>query len=180
MSALLTTERLVLRDFRDDDFEAVHAYASDPEVVEYVPWGPNTETDTRDFLERATADASADPRTRYALAVVRSEDDRLLGCAVLYLENAAGHQAMLGYALARAAWGEGYALEAARALMSFGFDVLGIHRIWAACDPDNRASVRILERLGMRLEGRMREDTRVRGVWRDSRIYALLEHEHAP
>ena len=139
---MLQTERLLLRDIVATDFDAVHAYASDLEVVEFMTWGPNTEQDTRDFLERNAAQASVDPRIDYGLAVVRLEDQRMLGAVGLHMESEGAHQAMLGYCYARDAWRRGYATEAAIALMSFGFDVLGLHRIWAGCDPDNAASIR--------------------------------------
>jgi hypothetical protein len=76
---MLKSERLLLREFVETDFDAVHTYATDLEVVRYMPWGPNTESDTTDFLGRSAAAAAADPRVEYGLAVVRVEDDTLLG-----------------------------------------------------------------------------------------------------
>ena len=58
---VLATDRLLLRDFEPGDYEAVHAYAADIEVVRFMSWGPNTEVDTRDFLERAAESAAARP-----------------------------------------------------------------------------------------------------------------------
>ena len=72
----LQTDRLDLRDFRPDDFEAVHAFASDPLVTRYTSWGPNSEDETRDFLQRASAESTEWPRRDYSLAVVdRLEQD---------------------------------------------------------------------------------------------------------
>ena len=174
---MLETDRLFLRELTVEDFDDVHAYGSDPEVVEYVAWGPNTEQETRDFLERTVEEASADPRLQWLFAVVRKSDERLLGSAGLYLPGVDAHQAMLGYAYGREAWGRGFATEAALEMVTLGFDVLGLRRIWAACDPDNRASARVLEKIGMRLEGRLREDQNIRGRLRDSLVYGLLEPE---
>lgn len=175
----LETRRLLLRELHATDHSRVHAYASDPEVVEYMPWGPNTEQDTRDFLERSAAAARAEPRTSYELAVVRRADDLLLGAVGLHLDGG-GHQAMLGYCYDREAWGSGYATEAARAMLDFAFDVLLLHRVWAGCDPGNVASARVLEKLGMRLEGRLRESERIRGAYRDTLVYGLLDDEPRP
>lgn len=175
---ILKTPRLVLREFTADDFEAVHAYGSDPEVVEFLPWGPNSEQDTIDFLERNVKNAAVDPREDFVLGVVRRCDDRLLGGVGLHLPDAESHLGMLGYVYHRDAWGQGYATEAARAIVSFGFDVLGLRRIWAGCDPENRASARVLEKIGMSLEGHLREDQRVRGRLRDSLMFGILATEY--
>jgi RimJ/RimL family protein N-acetyltransferase len=173
---LLETPRLRLRELADDDFDAVHAYASDPEVVRYMPWGPNTEEETRGFLWRAQATAGGEPRLAYELAVVVREDDRLIGAVGLHLAPEED-RAMLGYCYDRGSWGHGYATEAAAAMLSLGFDVLLLHRVWAGCDPENLASARVLEKVGMRLEGRLRDDVRIRGEYRDTLVYGLLEDE---
>ena len=176
-SGMLETERLRLRGITDSDFDAVHAYASDPEVVEYMTWGPSTEQDTLDFLARTQAQAAADPRIDYGLGVVRKSDELLIGAVGLHMPSQDAHQGMLGYCFARGAWGHGFATEAANALLTFGFDVLGLKRIWAGCDPDNAGSIRVLEKIGMSLEGRHREDVQIRGSLRDSLMWAILERE---
>ena len=123
---MIQGERLTLREFLADDFDAVHSYGSDPEVVRYMPWGPNTEDETRDFLERAQSYAAADPRVGYELAVVQTSTDRLIGGIGL---DSADQQGILGYCFARPAWGQGFATEAARLILDFGFKTLGLHRV---------------------------------------------------
>jgi ribosomal-protein-alanine N-acetyltransferase len=76
-------------------------------------------------------------------------------------------------------WGQIIGTEAAGALIRFGFQKLGLHRIIAKCDPMNMASWRIMEKNGMRREGRLGEDVKIRGEWRDSLLYSILEHEHS-
>ena len=174
---MLRSERLFLRDFRDDDFEAVHAYATDLDVVRYMSWGPNSETETQDFLKRAQSNVAIDPRIEFELAVIREESGELIGGIGLHVN---GSKAMLGYCFARPAWGRGYATEAARVLMDFGFGSLGLHRIWAFCDPENAGSVRVLRKLGMRLEGHLRHDCQIRGEWRDNLLFGILEDEWVP
>jgi len=174
---LIHTERLVLRDLQRDDFEAVHAYATDPEVVRYMPWGPNTEAETEAFFDRVDAMKRADPRAGYELAVVRESDDRLLGAVGLHLDEREMSIAMLGYCYSRAAWGNGYATEAAFGLLRFGFEEWGLMRVWAGCDPDNAGSIRVLQKLGMSQEGRLRQDTLIDGEWRDTLIFGVLRDE---
>jgi len=74
----------------------------------------------------------------------------------------------------RSRWGLGYATEAAAALLRYGFDQLGLHKISASCDPENIGSVRVLTKIGMRQEGHLRDQHRVRGQWRDRLLFAAL------
>ena len=171
---MIESERLLLREFADSDFDAVHAYATDLEVLRFMPWGPNSEEETREFLARAQSHASKEPRTALELAVIEIESDRLVGGVGLHAERS---EAELGYCLSRSAWGAGYATEAARLLVDFGFRSMTLHRIWAGADPENMASRRVLEKLGMRQEGHYRQNCQIRGEWRDTVVYAILEHE---
>ena len=174
---MLRSERLVLREFRDDDFDAVHSYGADLEVVRFMNWGPNSEDETRDFIKRAQSRASADPCVGYDLAVIEVSSDRLIGGIGLYSD---GPQAMLGYCFSRSAWGKGYATEAAQLILDFGFESMDIHRVWAGCDTENVASVRVLQKLGMRQEGHLKHDCQIRGEWRDTFLYAILKDEWGP
>ncbi len=173
----LPTERLVLREFTERDLQAVYEYASDSEVVRYMEWGPNTEKETRDFIKRAMASHGEKPRRDYQLAVVLKEEDRLIGSCGLHVSNPDHQEAWIGYCFNRHFWGKGYATEAARRLVAFGFDELKLHRIFATCDPQNKGSVRVLEKAGMRREGLLHEHKRVKGRWRDSFLYAILNNE---
>ena len=171
---MFRSDRLLLREFSDEDFQAVHAYASDPDIVRFMTWGPNSEAETREFLKRARTNAEADPRLQFGLAVVRHASGDLIGSIGLHVD---GLNAMLGFCYARSAWGQGYATEAAQILLDFGFGSLGLHRIWADCDSENAVSVRVLQKLGMRQEGHLRGDCKIRGEWRDTLIFAILDNE---
>jgi RimJ/RimL family protein N-acetyltransferase len=173
----LETPRLVLRELADDDATAVQAYAGDPEVVRYLEWGPNTLEDTARFLAMARTAREAAPRTAYHLAVVLKTGGRLIGGCRIEIRSPANGSGDLGYVLARRHWGHGYATEATRALVDFGFGRLALHRIWATCDVSNQVSARVLEKLGMRREGHLRQSARRRGEWRDAYLYAILEPE---
>ncbi len=85
---------------------------------------------------------------------------------------------MLWYVLAREAWGRGYAAEAGRAVLAFGFEELRLHRIFVDIDPRNRASLRVAEKLGLRREGQFLENTWTKGEWTDTVIFALLDREY--
>jgi ribosomal-protein-alanine N-acetyltransferase len=80
----------------------------------------------------------------------------------------------MGYLISPAAQGQGYATEAARALLDFGLAAGGLHRITATCDPENTGSVRVLEKIGMSREGHLHDHFLIRGTWRDRLLYARL------
>ncbi|HCA48367.1 MAG TPA: GNAT family N-acetyltransferase [Armatimonadetes bacterium] len=172
----LLTERLELRDFGEADVEWVQAWACDPAVVRFMPWGPNTPEQTREFLQRKFAERTGVPRRTWDLAVVNHGTGRLIGSAGLRLDETL-QQAYIGYCFHRDAWGHGFATEAARVLLRFGFEQLGLHRIHATVDSRNGASIRVLDKIGMRQEGRLREHLMQRGEWRDSFLYAILRRE---
>ncbi len=170
---VLQTDRLILRELEDSDFEAVHAYASDPLVVQFMPWGPNTESDTSEFLGRARTAALAKPRVGYELAVTLRSSGTLVGAIGLHREDPDATEAMLGYCFSRAAWGHGFATEAGRAMIRYGILELGLKTIWAGCDTENVGSIRVLEKLGMRLESAHRHETEVRGEWSESLMFKV-------
>jgi len=173
----IKTKRLILRDFHVDDWQSVHRYAIDADVIRYVEWGPNTEVDTKNFIARTIEMAQATPRREFELAVILTETNELLGAASVHVSNVANREGWIGYCLNRQSWGQGFATEAATALLTFGFSELGLHRIFATVDPANTASAGVLKKLGMAYEGRFREHKSVRGKWRDTDIYATLESD---
>lgn len=171
----LTTPRLLLREFQFDDHAAVHAFASDPEVIRHTDWGPNDPQDTTDFLHEMTKHAQATPRSVFALAVVDRADDMLIGSIQLAVTSSLHRRAEMGFVLTRPRWRQGYTTEAAAALLRFGFHELKLHKINATCDPDNVGSAHVLTRIGMQREGHLREHLHIRGQWRDRLLFAAVE-----
>jgi len=174
---VLSTGRLILRDFNEDDFAAVHAYGSDPLVTQYTDWGPNTPDETRAFLGRAVARRHASPRIEFDFGIVLKTDAMLVGSCGLYVHKPEHREGMLGYVINRHYWGQGIATEAARAVVQFAFEQLGLHRVYATCDTENAASERVMRKLGMRREAHFREHLWQHERWRDSYVYAVLEGE---
>jgi ribosomal-protein-alanine N-acetyltransferase len=174
---VIRTERLVLRDFEEADWKSVHDYASDLEVVRYVDWGPNTIEETKSFIQRAIAHQHEQPRRNYDLAVALKSQKLIIGGCGIHVSNPDNREGWIGYVLNRNFWGQGYATETAKALLKFGFEQLNLHRIFATCDPANIASARVLEKIGMKREGRLREHRWAKEKWRDSLLYAILDYE---
>ena len=126
-------------------------YAQDPEVTKYLTWRPNRSVEeTREFLQ-ASLTAWREGRS-YHWTIARKEDEELMGMINARIENC---KWQIGYVLARAYWGNGYMTEALRALVAWALEQPEITRIWSVCDIENRASARVMEKAGMRREGRL-------------------------
>ena len=178
----IETPRLLLRDFTARDFEAVHAYSSLEEVTRFLVWGPNTTLQSKQTIRAYLDDQKARPRHNFDLAIVRKEGPRgarqqLIGGVGLKLSDWENRTAEIGYVLHPDCWGEGYALEAARGIFHAAFGELGLQRIVATCDQRNKASARVMEKLGMRREGAFRQSKYIQGEWRDEFLYAMLAAE---
>jgi len=172
----LVTARLRLRPFTDADADALYALHSDAFVLRYWDAPPWTDAERAErFL--ATCTQLAEDGTGARLAMDRATDGAFLGWCGLTRWNPDFRSASLGYCLTQAAWGHGYATEAARALLQWGFDTLPLNRVQAEADTRNAPSARVLEKLGFTLEGTLREDCVVNGDVSDSWVFGLLRRE---
>jgi [ribosomal protein S5]-alanine N-acetyltransferase len=170
----MKTRHLLLREFRPSDWKAVHEYASDPQVVKYVVWGPNNPAQTRGFIRRCLRLARQKPRVQWDWAVIEKKTSRLVGGCSLTVISPKNREAMFGYCLRRDAWNRGYATQAAKAMVYFGFHALGLRRITSTCDVKNKASYKVMEKLGMRREAHFRKNVLLKDHWRDTYLYAVL------
>jgi ribosomal-protein-alanine N-acetyltransferase len=173
----LITERLILREFEEDDWRPILAYQSDPHYLRYNPWSQRTEADVRNFVQGFMLWQQERPRRKFQLVITLKSTGLLIGNCGIRMKTAYAREADIGYELDDHYWGNGYATEAARALLDFGFRELRLHRIWAQCIAENVASARVMERLGMKLEGHFRESEWMKNRWWDTLYYAILEHE---
>lgn len=175
----LYTKRLRLRPFTKNDRKAVHIYASDPETVKFMTFGPNTKKDTKDFISRTLEAERAVPRRQYDFALEKLDDARLIGACGIYLREPG--QAEIGWVLNREFHNLGYMTEAARELVNFAFDTLELHRVYARCDAENHSSRRVMEKCGMSKEAALRKVRKLRsdpdGPWRDEYIYAIIDDD---
>jgi ribosomal-protein-alanine N-acetyltransferase len=174
---ILITERLVLRDFTEEDWPAVFAYQKNPLYLRYYAWTDRMPEEVRDFVRMFLAHQQSVPRIKFQLASTLKATGQLIGNCGIRLESAEARQADIGYELDPKHWGQGYATEAARAMLQYGFSQLRVHRIWSWCVADNLGSARVLEKLGMRLEGRLRENEYYKGRWWDTLMYGILDDE---
>ncbi|MCI0730272.1 MAG: GNAT family N-acetyltransferase [Chloroflexi bacterium] len=177
VKVVLETERLLMREFVEGDWVAVLAYQSDPLYLRYYHWMERTEADVRAFVGMFLEQQRRRPRLKFQLALILKQEDRLIGNCGIRVNDPGLREANIGYEVDSRYWGHGYATEAARAILRFGFEELRMRRIWSYCLADNVGSARVLEKIGMRQEGRLREKEFVKGQWHDHLLYALLDHE---
>jgi [ribosomal protein S5]-alanine N-acetyltransferase len=172
----LETARLRLRPLQAGDAAALFGLHADPAVMRYwssPPWAEPARADeviAADRIELARGD-------HLRLALVRKQDDSMIGTCSLFAFHAASRRAELGCALARHVWGQGSMAEALDALVAWAFGELNLNRIEADIDPRNTASAKSLARLGFVLEGRMRQRWIVSGEVSDAAMYGLLSSE---
>lgn len=176
MQPELTTERLVLRPFLITDAEDVAALAGAEEVARNTlniphPYDPKH---AEEWI--ASHRGQAERREAVTYAVTRADDGTLVGAVGLTVDPE-NDSAELGYWIGRQHWGKGYATEAARAVVDWAFPALELHRIHASHFPRNPASGRVLRKLGMRHEGRLRGHVKKWGEYLDLEKFGLLRDD---
>ena len=171
---VLQTDRLLLRPLTLADAEAFFRYRSLPEVCRFQSFQPKTRSEIEAFLRDNACELPDVPSTWRQIAVCLL-DGTLIGDVGLHTLDE--WQLEIGYTLAPEHQGKGYATEALAALLKQAFSVSGKHRVIASVDPENRASIRLLERLGFRQEAHFRKSYRMNGAWVDDCVYALLREE---
>lgn len=172
----LRTDRLLLRPFTPADTQAIFELQSNAQVLRY--WDSPPWTD-RAQAERFIATCAQMTRDGTGLRLVMEgrAEGRFLGWCCMVSRNPTYRSATLGYCLAQAAWGQGFATEAARALLHWAIRQWDLNRVQAQTDTRNVASARVLEKLGFVREGTLREDCIVNGEVSDSWVYGLLRRD---
>jgi RimJ/RimL family protein N-acetyltransferase len=174
---MLAAQAVALRKVGRADLDAVHRLISNMDVVRcmLVPLSTSREQ-SEAFLNDAVREWIAGSWSSFTRAICDPGLDELIGlCGICTLSGS--EQAELWYLLRPDVWGHGLATEAARQMLEFGFGELNLHRIWATCVPENTASLRVLEKLGMRREGLQKSSLKIHGVWVDCYVYAMLAEE---
>jgi ribosomal-protein-alanine N-acetyltransferase len=174
---IMETERLVIRNFKEEDWLDLYEYLSLEEVLKYEPEPASDEEDCKNkAIERS--------KGNIFWAVVLKESNKMIGH--VYFNQSEPKEFMnweIGYIFNPKYYGCGYATEACRRILQYGFEELGAHRIVAMCNPQNTASWKLLERLSMRREGYLKKnvffkrDENGNPIWIDTYEYAILAEE---
>jgi len=166
--------RLVLRRFADADAASFAAYRDDPDVALYQDWDGCSLAEAVQFIQHQGVQPLGEPGHWCQIAVALRRTDALIGDCGLLVHADDPCQATVGVTFARTYQGQGYATEALTSLFDDLFRRAQFHRVAANVDPRNRASWRLLERLGMRREGHRVQSARFKGQWADEYLYAIL------
>ena len=179
LTPTLHTTRLLLRPFTEADTNAIFALHSSPHVLRY--W------DAPPYKERAQAERFIAGCKRLEqegsgarLAIERATDGVFIGWCGFFKWDQEYRSAGIGYCFNDTAWGQGFATEAASAVLQWAFGTLDLNRVQSETDTRNLASARVLEKLGFVREGTLREDCIVNGEVSDSWVYGLLRREWKP
>ena len=172
----LEGDRVRLRALRDSDAEALFEIFSDEEVARFWSSPPWTEPAQADELLESVR-RGLDTKTLWQWGVCAAPEDKVVGTCTLWQIDAENQRAEIGFALSRAVWGRGLMIDALTLLLDFSFSDLGLRRMEADVDPENVASIGLLERLGFQREGYLRERWCVGGKVTDSVILGLLGRE---
>ncbi len=174
-AVLLATRRLRVRFLRSDDAEWVAAYRNDPEIAKFQDW-ELPYTLERAVLRLREQDDSVEIQPGVSASLGLERNGELIGDVYVGVDSEAA-SAEIGFTLVQSAQGYGYATEAAGAIVDHLLEVTSVHRVTAALDPDNVASMRVLEAIGMQCEGLARSAVFIRGAWVDDLRYAMTRAE---
>jgi ribosomal-protein-alanine N-acetyltransferase len=173
---ILETDSLILRKLTLDDAEDLFEYAAHPEVTRYLQWEPHESiSDSITFIQ--TAIIRYERQLPAPWGIELKTDRKIIGSCDFISWFPDHFRAEIGYALARKYWGYSYMTEAVRKIIDFGFMTSMLNRIQAMCEPDNLASARVMEKVGMTYEGILRGFHFQNGACQDMKIYSILESE---
>src|SRR5581483_9815432 len=173
----LFSPRLMLRRFRESDLPVFCRYRSDPAIARYQSWTTFTEEDGKQFFAGQAKLHPDTPGTWFQFAIEQLESGGMIGDCALHTPAEPPGQVEIGFTLAPAHHGQGFATEAVMCLLDYVFGTLNKHRAIAITDARNFAAAQVLERVGMRREGHFRENVWFKGQWGDELLYAVLDRE---
>ncbi len=175
----ITTRRLLIREYMVEDASAVYGYVKDPIYWQYQRSEAPSEDQINTLIEWVVREQSASPRLLYFLAAARRDTGEIVGEAVLKVTNPDDKQGELGFGVVPKFWKHGYGTEIGHAILDAAFASFRLHRVVGLCSPDNKASIRVMQKLGMAREGLLRDVHFGRGKWWSSVVYGILEDEYA-
>ncbi|GID62819.1 N-acetyltransferase [Actinoplanes cyaneus] len=173
---LMATERLILRRFRASDAPTLAEYRSDPAVARYQSWDAPFPLEKAELAVRNFAASSPDEPGWFQYAIEHAAERTLVGDVGVRLHDNL-KQAEIGFTLATAYQGKGFATEAVSAVLDRLFRLQGVHRVMGECDARNTRSAALMERLGFTREGLLRQQTFIKGEWTDDLLFGILASE---
>ena len=174
----LQTTRLNFRQVSKEDINNIHALHSLPETDRFNTLGiPETIKDTEKIMDDWYAKQDTNPPASYVFCLELIDTKKFIGLIALNMGKPNYKSAEVWYKIHSDYWQNGYATEALKGLLQFSFNDLNLHRIEAGCAVENLASIKVLEKAGMKREGMKRKVLPIRNEWKDNYFYAILEEE---
>lgn len=170
----IKTQRLLIRILDMKDKESFFKYRSLPEIYRFQSWKPKTINEIEEFIMKNIAIIPNEVDSWLQLAICLHNGQMIGDIGVHFLDD---YQIEIGYTLSPEYQGRGYAVEAVRGIVNYVFITLRKHRITASVDPDNHASIRLLEKIGFRKEAHFIKSFHMDDRWFDDCIYSILEDE---
>ena len=180
LSFRIITERLILEDLTGQDLVNIQRIARDPNVMKYVLIWLENDEQVVGFLQHAIDESQRADRMAYVLAARIPATGDFAGLTFIEIDRELKSTAEVGIVLLPDFCNAGYGTEILRAYMAFGFETLGMHRVYGKCDELNRASALLMEKCGLAYEGTLREHVWLRDHWRSTRYYGMLAGEYSP
>ena len=178
MSFSFESERIIARPFELGDESDLFEYQSDERVVRYIPWPNRTRVQVHEALLKSMgATKFSENEDHLDFVWQLKESGKVIGQSNIGLVAKEHQHGEIGWVLNPAYSGQGYATEVTRALISYAFTTFELHRISAYIDQRNGASIKVAERLGMRLEASYKENELFKGEWVSGNLYAILNSE---
>ncbi|MEY9969718.1 ribosomal-protein-alanine N-acetyltransferase [Lysinibacillus sp. RC46] len=168
----IKTKRLLIREFEVQDWQAVYEYTSNPNVMKYIPEGVFNEEEAKKFVSENRGE-----KAKYFPIILVSEN--IVIGHIVFHQYFGDHTYEIGWVLNPNYYNNGYASEAAKAVLDYGFKEKKLHRIIATCQPENIPSYRVMEKIGMRREGYFKKCIPNGDEWWDEYYYAVLDEEWA-
>lgn len=172
----LETDRLIIRRLTFNDVADMFEYASNPMVTKYLPWEAHKSIeDTMNFLNMVLDSYKKGQVSGWG--IVLKENSKLIGTCGYVWWQTENEKAEIGYALSPDYWNRGIVTEAAKEIIKFGFENMRLNRIEAHCVDKNIASERIMQKIGMKYEGLLRDFRKFKGKYCDFKMYSILKKE---
>jgi [ribosomal protein S5]-alanine N-acetyltransferase len=179
MTFSLITERLIMDDLTDQDLVNLQRIARDRDLMKYIlVWLENDEQ-VNAFLRHAIDESRKKDRMDYILAARDPKTREYAGLTFIEIDAELRSTAEVGIVLLPKFCKGGYGTEILHAFLAFGFETLGMHRVYGKCDELNIPSARLMEKCGLTYEGTIREHVWLRDHWRSTKYYGMLEEEYS-
>ena len=169
----LTTERLILRNVTEDDFEDMYQLRNDPDVMRYINKEEQTRERVGEFIQKIIYNNTNNEAINWMMCL--KDDPRPIGNFAFWRVDKVNHRAEIGYMLAKSHWRKGYLNEAMQAGLDYAFNVMKLHSIEANINPENDASRKLLQKFGFQQEAYFKQNYYFRDQFIDSAIFSLLE-----